>query len=193
MRMVNASVSSTLLEKLGISDFNLFLINLIIAIILIAIGFFLGKFLKFILRKVIEKANIDKTARKSFIELFLTIVQYSIYILFIVLALDVLGIPQLTSWLTSVLVVIPALVGALFLIAAGFAIAIYLKDLIEESNVLGWQILSMIFFYFVIYIFLVFAIKTALISQDKSTVNTIIIILTAIIGAAVAYWHVKKS
>jgi len=189
--MIIHSLLSTLLGKLPIKDINLFIINLILAIILIGIGIFSGKFVKFVLKKIIEKAGIEKTTRKSFIELFLAVVKLSIYLLFISLALDQLGIPQLTSWLTSILVVIPALVGALILIAVGFAIAVYLRDLIEESNILGWEILSMILFYFVIYIFIIFALKTALISQDKSTVNTIIVILTAVISAAVAYSHIK--
>ncbi len=184
---------STLSGKFPIRDINLFIINLILAAVLIIVGIFLGKFVKFIIRKGIEKAGVERTTKKSFIELFLTVIKWSIYILFISLALDQLGIPQLTSWLTSTLVVIPALVGALILIGMGFAIAIYLRDLIEESNIIGWQVLSTIFFYFVLYVFMIFAIKTVLIGQDKETVNIIIIILTAVVGAAVAYWHVREK
>jgi len=190
--MINLGLLSTLSEKFAIGDINLFLINLIIAAILIVVGLFLGKFIKFVLRKAIDKASIGTTTRRSFIDLFLNVVKYSIYVLFIVWALDQLGIPQLTSWITSILVVIPALVGSLILIAVGFAIAVYLRDLIEESKVLGWEILSMLFFYFMVYVFMVFALKTALISQDKSTVNIIIIILTAVVSSAVAYWHIRK-
>jgi MFS family permease len=191
--MITYDLLSTLSDKFVIQDINLFTINLILAVILLGVGIFLGKFVKFLLRKIIEKAEVEKTTRKSFIDLLLTVAKWSIYIMFVALALDQLGIPQLTSWLTSILVVIPALVGALLLIAVGFAIAAYLRDIIEESGILGWKILSMIFFYFILYVFLVFAIKTALISQDRDTVNIIVIVLTTIVAAAIAYWHVKKS
>ena len=36
------------------------------------------------------------------------------------------------------------------------------------------------------------AIKTALISVDRETVNIMVLITAGIITAAVAYWHVKK-
>jgi hypothetical protein len=189
--MIGLSLLSVLGEKFSVGDINLFIINLILATVLLGIGILLGKFVKFVFRKGIEKAGIETTTKKSMIELFLTVIKWSIYILFVSLALDQLGIPQLTSWLTSVLVVIPALVGALLLIAVGFAIAIYLKSIIEESEIEGWQILSEIFFYFILYVFMIFAIKTALISQDKSTVNMVVIILTAIVAAALAYSHIK--
>jgi len=191
--MIALSLLSVLSDKFAIGDINLFLINLVIAIILLGIGIFLGKFVKFVFKKTLEKSGVERTTKKSFIELFLTVIKWSIYLLFLSLALDQLGIPQLTKWLTSILVVIPAIVGALLLISLGFGIAVYLKSLVEESEIEGWKILANIMFYFSIYIFSIFAIKTALISQDKSTVNMIVLILTAIITAAIAYYHVKKK
>jgi len=183
---------SSLVEKFYITDINVFLTNVIIAAVLIGVGIFLGKIIGFLVKKIIEKSAVGKTAKKNFIELFLTVVKWSIYILFISLALDQLKIPQLTNWLTSVLVVIPAFVGSLILIIVGFSIGIYLRDLIEGSEILDKKILGSIFFYFTIYIFIIFALKAALISQDKNTVNWIIIILTGIISAGLAYWHVRK-
>jgi uncharacterized membrane protein len=191
--MIIYSLASILQDKFGIMDFNLFLINLIFAVILFLSGLALGWLIKSILKKIIEKAQIEKTASKSFIHLFLTVIKWSVYLLFVSLALDQLGIPELTNWLSSFLVVIPAFVGALVLIVIGFAIAVYLRDLIEDSKILRWNILSIIVFYFVLYTFLVFALKTALIGQDKTTVNIIIIILTAIISFGVVYWHMVKK
>ena len=190
--MITLSLLSALSEKFSALDINLFIVNFIIAAILIGVGIFLGKFVKFLLRKIIVQARMGRTAQKSFVELFLTIIKWSIYILFISLALDQLGIPEVTRWLTSILVVIPALVGALILLGIGFAIAIYLRDLIGDSGIIDSGILSVIFFYFVLYVFMIFALKTALISQDKATVNIIILILTAIVSGATAYWYVKK-
>ena len=190
--MISYNLLSTLLDRFAVADFNVFIINLAIAIILIMVGVFLGNFVKIILRKTIDKSGINRSAKKSYVALFLSVITWSIYILFVSLALDQLGIPQLTSWLSSTLVIIPALVGSLILIIIGFAMAIYLRELISGSGFLGQDILSMILFYFIIYIFIVFALKTAFIGQDKNTVNTIVIIFTAVISAAVAYHHIKK-
>ncbi|MEK6820764.1 MAG: hypothetical protein AABX71_03570, partial [Nanoarchaeota archaeon] len=172
---------------------NQFIINIIVAAALIVIGIILGKTVKFLLKKSFDKARIEKVVKYGFIELFLAVIKWAIYIIFINLALIKLNIPQFTSWLTNILVVIPALVGALILIAAGFAIATYLKDLIEESRVEGWKILSRLFFFFVLYVFMVFAFKTALISIDKDTVNLLVVILSTISAAAIAWWYSKQK
>lgn len=190
--MIVLEFLSALSKRFSIGSFDVFIVNLVFAAALLIAGIILGKFVKFISRKLIEQAGIGKTAKRNFIEFFLTIIKWSIYILFFALALDILDIPQLTNWLTSILVVIPALVGATILISVGFAIAVYLRDLISETQILDSKVLGVILFYFILYIFVVFAIKTALISQDKQTVNLIIIILTAVVSAAVAYWHIKK-
>ncbi len=191
--MINYSILNVLSEKFYIQNFDLFIINLILAIIILAIGIFLGKFIKYGLKRLIERSGIERTTRKSFIDLLLNVAKWSIYLLFISLALDQLGIPQLTSWLTSILVVIPALVGALLLIVIGFGIAIYLRDLVEESQILEWEILSKTLFYFVFYVFLIFALKTALINQNKQTVDILIIIITTIVGISVAFSHMQEA
>jgi len=186
---------SSFLEKISIlnlGSLDVFLVNFIVAAILFGVGIILGRFVTRILRRSAERTRVESTVRKSFVELFITVIRWSIYIIFINLALAQLNIPQLTDWLISVLVVIPALTGALLILGAGFVLAQYLKEIIRESKIEGWEMLSMILFYFVIYIFLVFAIKTALIKQDKNIVNIIILIFTGVVSAAVAYWHVKK-
>lgn len=185
-------LESAILQKLQIIDLNAFIVNLILAVIIFLAGIILGKLVKFIVKKAIEGTDVEKSVRWSFIQLFLTSIKWAIYILFFDLALIQLGIAGFTSWISSILVIFPALVGAIILIGIGFAIAVYLKVIIKESQIESWQILSDILFYFVIYIFLVFSIKTALISQDKNTVNLIIILFTTVVSVSVAYWHVKK-
>ena len=89
-------------------------------------------------------------------------------------------------------ITIPAFTGALALLAIGFMIAVYLREVIEDAEVTGWDLISKMVFYFVLYVFGVYALKTALISFDETTTNFIILILTAVISSAVAYGYVKK-
>ena len=169
-----------------------FFANLLIAIILIVIGIILGKIVKFGLRKGLEKIKIEKILKPSFVDLFLVIIKWSIYILFIDLALIQLEIPTITSWLTTILTVIPSLVGALIIISVGFAIGSYLKNVITESKIRDWQILSQIFFYFVMYIFIIFAFRTALISvRDTSLINALLIVFTALGGIVLIIYYLK--
>ncbi len=190
------SVKETLLGKLSSIEIISaeFLADLLIAVFLVIIGVFIGKIIKFTLRKSLEKIKIKDIIKHSFINLFLIVIKWSIYILFINLALIQLNIPTITSWLTTILGVIPALTGALIIISAGFAIATYLKKIISESKIEGWHMLSQIFFIFVIYIFMVFAFRTALISlNDKFIINVLLVVFTILSGIALLIYYFKNK
>ncbi|MEK6918892.1 MAG: hypothetical protein AABW73_02525 [Nanoarchaeota archaeon] len=170
-----------------------FLAGLIAAIFYLTAGFLLGLFVNKALKKLSKQARLEKGRSYNFIRLFITIITWSIYILFIYLALVELNIPLFTRWLTSILVVIPAVTGALVLIVVGFTIATYLKNVIEESKIDGGKILSETLYFFALYVFSVFALKTALITIDSQIVNYLILILTGIIGLGIAYRNVRKE
>jgi len=166
--------------------------NIIYAAVLIAVGIVLGQFVKYILKKIVEKSEF-KVSQRSFISLFISIVKWSIYVLFLNFGLIQLGIPQFTDWLTNILVVIPALVGALLLIGVGFAIASYLKEVVEDSRINGWQVLSEILFIFVNFVFIIFAFKTALISLDTAIVNYLLLIAAGAAALGISLWYAKKK
>ena len=178
-----------------ISDTNIdyWALKSFISIALILFGIFVGKILAKMLKKLSTKLELQKKIRGSFIDLFLVIIKWSVYILFFNLALNQLEIPALSEFLTNTLIVIPAFTGALVLIAGGFAIAVYLREVIEDSEVTGWRMISLIMFYFIIYVSLIYALKTALISLDDIVSNYAIIGLTIIFGIAIAYYSVKKE
>ncbi|MBI2629967.1 hypothetical protein HYW76_02605 [Candidatus Pacearchaeota archaeon] len=180
------------IEGLGIVSGE-FIASIIIAILVIIIGVFIGKILKFLFRKLFEKTKLEKVINLSFINLFLSVLKWSIYILFINLALLELNVPALTGWLVTILGVIPAITGALILISVGFAIATYLKDVVAESHLEGCMLLSKIFFFFILYIFVIFAFKTALISiQDRLLSNILIVGFTLLGGAALLINYYKE-
>ena len=78
------------------------------------------------------------------------------------------------------------------LLSVGFAIGSYLKNVITESKIRDWQILSQIFFYFVMYIFIIFAFRTALISvRDTSLINALLIVFTALGGIVLIIYYLK--
>ena len=174
-------------------DINQLILRGIISIVIIVFGIFLGKIITLGLKNLSEKLELDKKIRGSFIDLFLVIIRWSIYIIFLSLGLNQLEIPSLTNFFTNILITIPALTGALILITIGFAIAYYLKEIIKNSQIKRGELISQVVFYFIIYIFGVYAIKTALISLDEATTNWIIIILTAVMSTAIAFVVVKKE
>jgi hypothetical protein len=174
-------------------DLNRLLINGIFAILILIIGVFLGKLVSYGLKKFSKKAELDKKIRGSFIDLFIIVIRWSIYLLFINFGLNQLEIPALTKAFTNIILVIPAFTGALLILILGIVVAVYLREIIEDTEAEGWQMMSKIVFYFIIYIFIIYAIKIALIPLDNYTVNMIILILTAVIGSGLAYVISKKE
>ncbi len=174
-------------------DINQLILRGVISIAIIIFGICLGKIVTLGLKKLSEKLELDKKIRGSFIDLFLVIIRWSIYIIFLSLGLTQLEIPSLTNFFTDILITIPALTGALILIIMGFAIAYYLREIIKNSQIKRGELISQVVFYFIIYIFGIYAIKTALISLDEATTNWIIIILTAVMSTAIAFVFVKKE
>jgi len=174
-------------------DVNSLILQILFAIFLLIVGILLGKIIKYGLKKASDRLEIHKKVKESFIDLFLTVVKWSIYIIFLNIALFQLPFVALTGTVSTVLVVIPAFVTSLVLIAFGFGLAIYLRNIIEESEMTGWKILSQYFFYFILYVFGIYALKISLVSLDELTTNIILITMTIIAGVTVAYCLVKKS
>ncbi|MCK5615160.1 hypothetical protein KAR91_75550 [Candidatus Pacearchaeota archaeon] len=180
------SLYNQFLEQMTLGGMNLdyLLINSLLSFAIILLGFFVGKAVFFSIKKISKKLEVEKSVRPSFVDLFAIVIQWAIYLMFISIALDKLGIAALSNFFSDILIAIPSFVGALVLIGIGFAIAIYLRDVIEESEVTGWRMFSQIVFYFVLYVFGVYSLKMALLVLDETTTNWIIIVLTGAVAAA---------
>ncbi len=182
-------VFEVILERIGTT----FMLDVFLAIVFLLLGIFLGKFVAYVLSKIVEATDVEKEVRPSFVRLIITVIRWSIYIIFINLALNQFSVEGLSNVVTSMLVVIPAMTAALVLIGIGFAIAIYLREVIEDSEVTGWKTLSIYIYYFVLYVFGVYALNLALISIDSLFRNILVILLTAIVGISVAFNLVRKT
>ena len=174
-------------------DISNFLAGLLAAVFYLIVGFLLGILINKLLKKWSKNTGLEKLRSYNFIKLFINVITWSIYILFIYLALVELNIPLFTRWLTSILIAVPSFTGGLILIVVGFTISTYLKNVIDESKIDGFKILSDLLYFFVLYVFSAFALKTALITFDGEIVNYLIIILTGVVGLGVMYMRVRKE
>ena len=182
-----------IIDAITISGVNQWVLRVFISIGVILLGIFLGNIINVVLTKFTKKIELSKYVRTSFISLFLMIIRWSVYIIFFNFALNQLEIPALTNFITGILIIIPAFTASIILISIGFALAVYLRELVEDIEMTGWKILSQILFYFVIYVFGVYALKTAFISINEMITNYVILILTGIIGGSLAYISAKKQ
>ena len=164
----------------------------VVAIFLIIAGLFLGRLIGTGLKRLVSKLDLNQKIKNSFVNLFIGVIKISIYIFFITLALNQLQIPSLTNALISFLIVIPAFTAALIIITIGFEIAVFIKKVIEESEIKEHKILSELLFYFIIFISLIYSLKIALISISKETAHYLIIVLSTIISIILGYFFVKN-
>lgn len=173
-------------------EINHFLINLGLAVLLILIGVVIGKVFNYILKKIAKKIEIEKHVQASFVDLAFVVLRWSIYVLFINFALKQIGIGAITNFFSNILLLFPAFTGALILVGVGFAIAAYLRGVIEDAEVDGWKILSQFVFYFVLFIFGIYALRTALISLDVAAANYILVTVSTVVASGITYHFARK-
>lgn len=174
-------------------DVNQLIVKGSLSIIILAFGILLGKWLGKGLEKIFEKLEVQKHIRGGFLKLITITARWSIYLLFLNFAIQQLKIPALSEFFGGIILIVPAFTGAMILLSTGFVIAIYLREIIEDAEIDGWEFISQTVFYFIMYIFGVYAVKTALISFDNTTVNLIIIVLTAVISSFIGYSIIKEK
>jgi len=168
-------------------------VNLLYALALIVIGLITGGLVGYLLKKILDKFEFKKRVSESFLKLITLVIQISIYITFFVLALYQLEVPNVTEVVSKILIVVPAFTGAVILLGFGLAIAIYLREVIEDSEMSGWRISSQLLFYFIIYTIGVYALRIALASISEFVRNWIIIVITAVCSTALAYYIVRRE
>ena len=178
-----------------------FLPNLIAAIIILVIAWLVGKTFGRVISRALDKAGVDDALRKtvigksiesagiSLVKLFDLIVRWFIYIIGIMAAVNVLGIPMLTAFAQSVVLYIPNIIAALFILVIGFIFADLVGDLIRKTGSES-EMPYMGIFSTAIEIFLYFIVIIIALDQLKINTNIIYVFATALawgiaIGAGV--------
>ncbi len=144
---------------------------LIAAIIILIIGWIVGRFLGGIISKILDKAGVDDALRKTsigkaiessgtnIVHLFDLIVRWFIYLIAIAAAASVLRIGFISDLFEKIILYLPHVAMFLIILIGGFILIDYLLDLIQawgktqDIEFLGVILMALrIFFYFVIVI-----------------------------------------
>lgn len=128
------------LESLWQSFLN-YLPGLVGGLVLLVIGWAVGRVLGRVVREILERAEVDEYIRKEghlnfeASSLFDVIVRWIIYIAFISAAAQVLGVPMLTSFFFGrVLPAIGGIIGAGVVVLIAYMIGIYFKEGIAQHE-----------------------------------------------------------
>jgi small-conductance mechanosensitive channel len=165
-----------------------FLPSLVAAIIILIIAWIVGRAVGKLVSAGLDKAGVDDALRKTVIgksiessgtsipHVFDLIVRWFIYIIGIMAAVNVLGIPMLTAFTQSVVLYIPNLIAALIVLVIGFIFADIVGDLIRRTGTAS-EVPYMGIFSTAIEVFLYFIV--IIIALDQLRINTSIIYVFA--------------
>ena len=169
-----------------------FIPNLISAIVLLAIGLVLGKVFGRIVKEVLEKIKLDYYVTEtekpsiSISGLFSMVTRWWIYLAFITAALskEVLGIPELASWVGNVTNFVPNIIGAAIVVVVGYILSEFMRGQLKKTGKIYASIVAKILFFFVMYVSIAIALQ--ILGLSTVLVNSILLVIVASFGLGVA-------
>ena len=179
-----------------------FLPNLAGAILLLLIGYFISRFVSFILAKGLDKAGFNKLSDKVGVaatlgraniklgaaEIVGKLAFWVIMLTFLVTATETLGLPRVSETLDEFILYLPKVIGAALVLIIGLFVAHFVRDLIRSSaegigveyaKPLSAAVHGVLFI-------VVVSLAIGQLEIDTGLLDTVISILIAAIGVAVA-------
>ncbi len=164
-----------------------FVPNLIGALLLLVIGYVLGK----IIGAVIEKACIGvkintylKCKGFKLSKLFKIAGSWIIYLVFIQSAVAILDIPTLGLFINSIVYFIPMAVGAAIIVVVGYILGGFFEDQISSSDGKYNTLVGKIVNFFTIYVSIALALP--ILGVNPTLVNNILLVIIASVGLGFA-------
>lgn len=162
---------------------------LIYAVIFLALGYVIGKFLGYITHRALTEAKIDKyVSHKSFniqvSKLSSVVVRWVVYLVFIQQATNILGVTVISGIVDKIIGFIPGVVGAAAVIIAADGIGIYIKDSVIGAADVYTKIAGHLTFFLVMYVGIATALP--LIGINPVLINQILLLIVGAISVGMA-------
>ena len=167
-----------------------FLPNLIGAIILLIVGYIVGKISGIVVREILIRVGVDKYLQKEEHIKFKTstvfdvITRWFLYIVFINAAIEVLGISSLVDVMHTIIYFIPGVVGAAIIIIAAYGVGLYIKEEILSSKTIYSDIVGKTIFFLIVYLGV--AVALPLVGINPTIVNDILLVIIGSLGLGLA-------
>ncbi|MEP7037474.1 MAG: mechanosensitive ion channel [Acidobacteriota bacterium] len=131
----------------ALNRFISFLPALIGALLIVVIGWFISGFIARLIERGLKAVGLESAVERSGIGEFVrrsgttmttsgiiaALIKYSIFLIFVQAAANVLGIPQITAITNSIILYIPSVIVAIAIIVIGTFIAQFLSGLVRSS------------------------------------------------------------
>lgn len=177
--------------------------QLVGALLIIVVGFFIAKFCRIVLNKIFRPADqfIQLIERKSGRQLFLRkwtistfLASFFYWILlfyFVFVAVQVLHIPKLESWIKDLFLFLPGILTSLLIIIVGFVLGAYAYDYVltaaKARDLENPTLIGQVVRISVILVFLIFGIDQLGFNIAVLT-NALLVVLTmGLLGSAIGF------
>src|SRR5918997_1766205 len=183
----------------AISAFLGYIPQLIGALIILIVGYFIAKALQAIVGRVLEGVGFDRWMERGGIKQFFDradtehtphsilgrLVFWFVFIIAITMAADALGIPQVSAVLAQLIAYIPSIIAAILILILAALLANFVSGIVRGAT--GSGLLASVAQYAII-VYAVFAAITELGIAVELTAPTFLIVLGAVaLGAAIAF------
>ncbi len=129
------------------NEFFSWLPNILAAIVIFVVGVFIAKAIGRLIAKVLEKVYLDQAAEKTGLVKVLhnvgmkvkvstavaLLIQWFLYAIVLVLAVEVLNLPQVSRFLQSIVLYIPNVIVAVIILLVGVILSNFVQTLVEET------------------------------------------------------------
>jgi hypothetical protein len=160
------------------------------ALALLLFGWGLGIFVGKITRRMLRRLKVDRCLAKGekpvikISDTLSLILKWTVYLIFIQVAVHVLGLPTLVEYMGMLVTFIPRLIGAVLIIIAGYVIADYVRTRITQLKVAYPHLMASVIFWLTIYIAVAMALP--LVGIDPTLLNNILLIFIGSLGLGLA-------
>lgn len=177
----------------GLADTTVaFLPNLVAALILLVIGLVVGKIVGRVVKELLLRIKVDYYVSEthkpaiSLADVFGVISRWWVYLAFITAALsqEILGVPALATWMSTINAFIPNIIGAAVIVVAGYVIAEYIKTQVTKHDKHYSTLTSKVLFFFILYVSVALALPV--LGVSAVLVNNILLAIIIAVGAAFA-------
>ncbi len=164
--------------------------NLMYAIIILVIGYVLGRVVGAVVEKIIARSKIDSHLKEKeqlsfkLSSVLGTVSKWVLYLIFLQQAAVQLNVETISMSINEIVNFIPGVIGAVVVLIASYAIAIYVKEEIVGSKGLYQNMIGKVIFFLIVYVGIATALP--LIEINAALINNILLILIASLGLGIA-------
>lgn len=173
-----------MIEQILVNLWNSFLAitpNILAAIIILLIGLIVGKVVGRVVKEILIRARVDEWVAGEgkltfkFSNIFDIIARWIIYLVFIQQAAISLGVEAISSFINSIIGILPGLIEAAIIVIIGYTLAIYIKDKIVSSRTMYSDIIGKVVFFLLIYLSIALALP--FVNIDPTLINSILLVI----------------